>query len=155
TELDQLRQRVLASYHLGPLNHEETRRYVEHRLRTVGWTDDPRFADDVFPAIFAHTDGIPRRINTLCSRLLLFGFLEERHQTAGRDVEEVARDLDRELMQVVGKPAPQTAPAAANGTPAAANTAVAAPRSNGAVVVDEELTRRVGVLEAYVRSHDR
>jgi general secretion pathway protein A len=158
TELDQLRQRVLASYHLGPLNAEETRRYVEHRLRTVGWTDDPRLEAEVFPAIYAHTDGIPRRINTLCSRLFLFGFLEERHVLNGPDVEEVARDLDRELMQVVAKPVPATmsavaphaaAPAAAvtNGARAAAPAPVA--------VTDEELQRRVGVLEAYVRSHDR
>ncbi len=41
-ELDQLRQRVIASYHLGPLNEAETRHYIEHRLRTVGWHADPQ-----------------------------------------------------------------------------------------------------------------
>lgn len=80
-DLEQLRQRVLASYHLGPLSADETRGYMEHRLRMVGWTDDPVWKDDAFLAIHRHTGGIPRRINTLCSRVLLFGALEEIHPT--------------------------------------------------------------------------
>ena len=83
--LDQLRQRVLTSYHLGPLSREETRAYVEHRLNAVGWNDDPHWDDDAFTAVFSHTNGIPRRINRLCSRVLLYGVLEETHHiTAAR-----------------------------------------------------------------------
>ncbi len=67
--LEQLRQRVLASYHLGPLTEAETRSYIEHRLRTVGWTDDPKWEAGAFALIFRHTQGIPRRINTLCTRV--------------------------------------------------------------------------------------
>src|SRR5260370_41209300 len=67
-ELDQLRQRVIASYHLGPLNEAETSRYIEHRLRTVGWSGDPQLGDGVFTAIHPHCGGAPRRLNTLCSR---------------------------------------------------------------------------------------
>jgi general secretion pathway protein A len=143
-ELDQLRQRVLASYHLGPLSPDETRAYVEHRLRTVGWRDDPRLEPDVFTVIFEHTGGIPRRINTLCSRLLLFGFLEERHSLAGEHAQDVAKDLERELMQVMPKSAPATdaAPKHLNGGGG----------SNGA---GGRLPRRLDVLEAYVRSHDK
>src|SRR6202012_6292711 len=73
---EQLRQRVLASYHLGPLSEDETRRYVEHRLRTVSWRDDPVWDGAAFRSLHRHTQGIPRRINTLCSRVLLFGSLE-------------------------------------------------------------------------------
>ena len=39
--MQQLRQRVIASYHLGPLDKAETQGYIEHRLRHVGWKDDP------------------------------------------------------------------------------------------------------------------
>ena len=143
-ELDQLRQRVLASYHLGPLSPDETRAYVEHRLRTVGWRDDPRLEPDVFTAIFEHTGGIPRRINTLCSRLLLFGFLEERHSLAAEHAHDVARDLERELMQVMPKSVPEhdAAPKHLNG-------------SGGSNGVGVEVARRLDVLEAYVRSHDK
>jgi general secretion pathway protein A len=95
--LEQLRQRVLASYHLGPLSPEDTRDYVKHRLTTAGWTGDPSFDDPAFAAIHRHSDGIPRKINTLCSRVLLCGFLEERHEIGAGIVDAVAEELRRDL----------------------------------------------------------
>src|SRR4029079_17804941 len=70
--LDQLRQRITAAYHLGPLTEGDTRAYIEHRLVCAGWKRDPKFSDECFAAIFRHTGGVPRRINSLCSRILLF-----------------------------------------------------------------------------------
>src|SRR6266849_3581341 len=67
-ELDQLRQRVIASYHLGPLNEAETRRYVEHRLHTVGWTNDPLLGEGVLSAIHRHSGGAPRSNRALPRR---------------------------------------------------------------------------------------
>src|SRR6201994_878464 len=55
--LEQLRQRVTAGYHLGPLSEGETRAYVEHRLRRADWKGDPQFADDCFSLIYRHTGG--------------------------------------------------------------------------------------------------
>jgi general secretion pathway protein A len=98
--LDQLRQRVTAAYHLGPLTRDDTRSYIEHRLRCVGWQDDPHFEDPSFDIIYRETGGIPRRINNLCSRLLLFGFLEESHAISGSDAERVAADLRAELSMI-------------------------------------------------------
>jgi general secretion pathway protein A len=152
-ELDQLRQRVIASYHLGPIDQAETRRYIEHRLRTVGWNDNPRFSDAVFAAIYRHTGGVPRKINTLCSRLLLFAFLEERQQLGEGDVDEVARDLAEELNRVL----PQQGNGAA-AHPAANGAANGATANGGAVngaVVSAEILERLSVLESYVRSHDK
>src|SRR6476469_4579175 len=63
--MQQLRQRVIASYHLGPMDAEETKLYLEHRLTTVGWKGDPAFSDGAHDAIFAYTGGIPRKVNTL------------------------------------------------------------------------------------------
>src|SRR5262249_48780960 len=98
--LDQLRQRITAAYHLGPLNEPDTRGYIEHRLRCAGWKGDPEIADDCFPAIFRYTGGVPRRINSLCSRLLLLGFIEESHALTRLDTEQVASELDAELSAV-------------------------------------------------------
>lgn len=95
-DMQQLRQRVTASYHLGPMDLDETRAYIEHRLKTVGWAGDPAFGDDTFGAVHHFTGGIPRRINTLCDRLLLLGFLEERHALDASSVQEVAEDLQSE-----------------------------------------------------------
>jgi len=96
-EMQQLRQRVIASYHLGPLDAEETRAYIEHRLHHVGWKSDPEFATSAFSAIYAHSGGIPRRINTLCDRLLLSAFLNERHQLGEAEVREVVEELKEEF----------------------------------------------------------
>lgn len=99
--LDQLRQRITAAYHLGPLNDADTRAYVEHRLQCAGWKGDPQFTDECFAPIYRHTGGVPRRINSLCSRLLLFGFLEGSHSLSAADTEQVAAELRAELSTVV------------------------------------------------------
>lgn len=96
-QMEQLRQRVIASCHLGPMDAVETRAYVEHRLKHVGWNGEPGFADDAFTAIHALTGGVPRRINMLCSRLLLSVFLDnETHVDVAR-VHRVAEDIRAEL----------------------------------------------------------
>jgi general secretion pathway protein A len=110
-ELEQLRQRVTAAYHLGPLDRAETRAYIEHRLRRADWKDDPHLTDDCFSAIYDHSGGVPRRINTLCSRLLLYGLLEGLHTFSGSAAEKVAGDLERELA-LVTVPGDTTSPAA-------------------------------------------
>ncbi|MDP2903127.1 MAG: XrtA-associated ATPase [Methylovulum sp.] len=76
-EMEQLRQRIVATYQLKPLNEEETKNYILYRLEKAGWRQTPQFVGDVFKGICNYTQGIPRRINTLCDRVLLFGYLEE------------------------------------------------------------------------------
>src|SRR5262245_28816514 len=95
--MQQLRQRIIASYHLGPMEASETRAYVEHRMRTVGWQADPEFSDDCFEPIHAYTTGIPRKINTLCDRVLLFCYLEDRHKIDAETVQSVINDLKGEM----------------------------------------------------------
>jgi putative secretion ATPase (PEP-CTERM system associated) len=95
--MTQLRQRVIASYHLGPLDAEDTRGYIQHRLHTVGWIDDPSFADEAFKEIFTFSGGIPRKINTLCDRLMLMGYIEEKHAFGLPEVKEVIADIQREM----------------------------------------------------------
>ena len=95
--MSQLRQRVIASYHLGPMDAAETQAYIEHRLTTVGWNGDPSFTAGAYAAIFGYTGGIPRKTNTLCDRLLLMGYLEEMHGFTEADVNTVIRDIDEEF----------------------------------------------------------
>jgi general secretion pathway protein A len=137
--LEQLRQRVTAAYHLGPLNEAETRAYIEHRLRRAEWKDDPHFTEAAFPVIYQRTEGVPRRINTLCSRLLLHGFLEQLHTLTASAVEKVANDL-REEIAVVSTP---QAPAEARSEPTNA--------SHGLSLVIERLAH----LEKSVEKHER
>ncbi|MDP1898647.1 MAG: ATPase, partial [Sulfurimicrobium sp.] len=75
----------------------ETRSYIEHRLHTVGWHGDPSVSDEAFSAIYDYSGGIPRKINTLCDRLFLMGYLEEIHDFRGSEVKDVIGDIQQEF----------------------------------------------------------
>jgi len=105
-EMEQLMQRVIAACHLGPMDAAETAAYIIHRLRTVGWTGDPSIDDAAYAAIYKQTGGIPRRINVLCNRLLLLGYMDEKHAITGSDVALVIEDMQQEFAPI-GQPQPQ------------------------------------------------
>jgi putative secretion ATPase (PEP-CTERM system associated) len=128
-QLEQLRQRVIASHHLAPMEREETRAYIEHRLAHVGWKNDPSFTNEAFDRIYDHTGGVPRKINTLCTRILLFAALEERHAIDADTVGEVIKDLMQEGAQ--GLPSGTAAAAAPlGGMSAGTNGSGSAPRQD-------------------------
>jgi len=110
---EQLRQRVIATCHLNPLSAAETKTYIEHRLGRVAWQNDPSISDDAHASIFAFTQGVPRRVNNLCDRLLLFAFLEERHQIDGETVKTVASEIGGELITGESDAKPKSEPAVA------------------------------------------
>ena len=91
--MQQLRQRVTATCHIGPLDVEETKGYIEHRLKCAGGTGRPGFGPGAFDAIFKATGGIPRRINSVCDRLLLLGFLGNKETLVLEDVDEVVNEM--------------------------------------------------------------
>jgi hypothetical protein len=95
--MEQVRQRIIASYHLDPLSLDETEKYILHRLQLVGWKQDPTFADGVFKMIYDFTGGVPRRINAMCDRLMLFGCLEEMHELDKDGVLSVMHELEQEV----------------------------------------------------------
>jgi len=94
--MQQLRQRVTATCHLGPMDLEETQGYIEHRLHCVGANGRPSFDSAAYQGIFKASGGIPRRINQVCDRLLLLGFLGEKDAFSGADVDEVVNELHEE-----------------------------------------------------------
>jgi type II secretory pathway predicted ATPase ExeA len=96
-DMEQLRQRVIASYHLGPLDPAETEAYIRHRLQVAGWQGDPSFGQDAFAAIHEHAGGIPRRINVLCDRLMFLGCLDQKHAFTAADVAVVTDEMRQEF----------------------------------------------------------
>ena len=96
--MEQLRQRVIASYHLETLSEAETREYILHRLSVVGWREDPVFTEEAIASIFRETSGLPRRINALCNRLMLYCALEKRHDITAAVVETVLAELREERL---------------------------------------------------------
>ena len=95
--MEQLRQRVTASCHLTPLDCEDTRKYIEHRLHHVGWSGNPEFSAAAYEKIHAWTAGVPRRINRLCNRLMLGAYLQERTGITESMVVETASELRSEI----------------------------------------------------------
>jgi general secretion pathway protein A len=75
-ELEQLAQRVIARYHLGPLTEVETGEYVAHRLAVAGSLAASPIPRALTPLIYRLTQGVPRRINLLCDRALLGAYAE-------------------------------------------------------------------------------
>ena len=102
-EMEQFRQRVAATCHIGPLDAEETAAYIEHRLKCAGSSGKPHFEPEALAAVHKVSHGIPRRINAICDRLLLLGFLCERSDLSAADVEEVVQEFANESM-VPNKP---------------------------------------------------
>jgi putative secretion ATPase (PEP-CTERM system associated) len=95
-EMEQFRQRVAATCHIGPLDADETRGYIEHRLKCAGARGKPSFDAGAFDAIHKASGGIPRRINAIADRLLLAGFLAGQTHLSVDAVAEVVREFAEE-----------------------------------------------------------
>jgi putative secretion ATPase (PEP-CTERM system associated) len=104
-EMEQFRQRVAATCHIGPLDKEETRLYMEHRIKCAGGTGKPTFEPALFDEMHKASGGIPRRINGLADRVLLAGFLAERTHLTLADLNEVVREVNSENEVPQRKPA--------------------------------------------------
>jgi putative secretion ATPase (PEP-CTERM system associated) len=159
--LEQLRQRVIAAYHLRPLTEMETKDYITHRLTTVDWQHDPTIDDDVFPGIYAFTRGVPRRVNTLMDRLLLNCFLEERHDidpdllaNVVTEIELERGDADEDDSAAENDLADRTTRKMSSS--GATGVAPAAPMASGADTVEfGKLEQRLGAMQRAVDSISR
>jgi general secretion pathway protein A len=104
-ELEQLRQRVIATHHLSAMEPGETGPYIEHRLSRVGWTGaNPAFDQRVYSELAGATGGVPRRINQVVNRLLLLGSVEQRSRIDATMLKAVLAELGQD-QPVAAKPA--------------------------------------------------
>lgn len=97
-DMEQLKQRIVSSFHLDPLDVDETKNYILFRLQTAGWKGTPEFTNGVFEIIHEFTAGIPRRINSLCDRVLLFGYLEELSVLDEPAINKVISEVREEML---------------------------------------------------------
>ncbi|MEI6893681.1 MAG: XrtA/PEP-CTERM system-associated ATPase [Colwellia sp.] len=96
-DMEQFRQRIIASAHLKPLNVEEVKDYINHRLAQANFNRNALFSDGAFQLIFKKTLGVPRKINIFVDRLLLFGFLEDLTHIDCKTIDKVAKEMSTEL----------------------------------------------------------
>ncbi len=95
--MEQFRQRIIASAHLKPLSVDEVESYILHRLHQAGCQQENLFVSGSFELIYQKTLGVPRKINIFVDRILLFGFLEELTQITIEAINEVAKEMEVEL----------------------------------------------------------
>lgn len=92
-KLEQLAQRVIARYHLGPLSRAETEQYVAHRLAVAGLRGPLPFDRRALARVHALTQGVPRRINVLCDRALLGAYSRGERQVRAATLRQAAREV--------------------------------------------------------------
>ncbi len=106
--MEQFRQRIIASCHIAPLDLDETKEYVNHRLLKAGCAVENLISDDAFELIYQFTNGVPRKINTLMDRVLLYGFLEGVKTIEGNIAADVISEVKSETFEPKNIPAPKS-----------------------------------------------
>lgn len=100
TELRQLSQRITVSYHLTPMDVEDSKAYIEHRVEVAGDWRAALFTPQAFRQVYRFSGGVPRLINIICDRALLFGYLAESREISGRMVKDAIAEIRRENRSV-------------------------------------------------------
>ncbi len=139
--LEQLRQRVIATHHLEPMQADEIEPYIVHRLSLAGWTGNPQFTPEAFSEMYRHSEGVPRRLNALASRVMLFGAVEQLAVIDGADVAAVITDMDGDTpAETLRKPAfvPH----------------IASAQMPVQAAVDESLAARIALLESRLEEQE-
>jgi general secretion pathway protein A len=133
-ELEQLRQRITVSYHLSPLDADETAKYINHRLRRAAIGVPLEFPREVTDVIHARSRGVPRIINVICDAALVFGYAEERHQVDQPLMREVLTELEATgVLPLASAPAPVEASASVPPSPAVRLVQPTAPPPAGTI----------------------
>lgn len=99
----QLRQRITASYHMSPLSEIDTKEYILYRLTHCNWSQNPEFDDKIFYYIYRFSNGIPRIINLICSRLFLHGWLTNKSVLDIKDLHIIIHELVQEQLLPINR----------------------------------------------------
>jgi general secretion pathway protein A len=93
-ELRQLKQRVALRSHLLPLNSNETVGYIHSRLRLAGSpAPTALFPPETVAAVFQHSKGLPRLINTICENALIAGYARQMPSVSPEIIDDIAKDF--------------------------------------------------------------
>src|SRR5271170_3706213 len=103
-QLRQLRQRITLRAKTRPLTLEETRGYLNERMRIAGGNGEEIFSPGAIEAVHRCARGIPRVTNLLCEHALISAFVDQRKPITAELVEEVARDFDLHEIDPMAEP---------------------------------------------------
>jgi uncharacterized coiled-coil protein SlyX len=154
-ELEQLRQRVIATHHLEAMDADEVQPYIEHRLQCAGWTGRPQLTADAYDALYNETGGVPRKLNAVMNRCLLMGAVEQTDTIDGALVGAVIVDMNGKPFEydaTMASQAPFAEPVATKTAPVAAMAQPVAAAADTAHY--QALASRIDQLEARMASQD-
>jgi general secretion pathway protein A len=97
--LRQLKQRIAIRARLDPLEQDETRGYIEQRLKIAGLSGESTavFDAQAIAAVHRYSRGVPRLINTICENALINAYARQNRSVTPDIVAEVAKDLRLDL----------------------------------------------------------
>ena len=93
-DLRQLRQRIMVRYHIGPLENDEIKDYINHRLEVACSVKKIEFSNEAIDMISRFSGGTPRLINMICDRSLLAGFVAETNHIDFNIIKRCVEELD-------------------------------------------------------------
>ncbi len=147
-EMEQLRQRVIATHHLDGMNADEVGPYLAHRLSVAGGKGRPSFDDAACAALHGASGGIPRKLNQFAARALLMGAIEDVDTIDASLVERVLADFSAEQKAPVAR----VETSVADGANVVAEGAGPGPRRDDAET--EALVARVARLEGQIEAQE-
>jgi len=95
-ELRQVKQRIMVNFHIEPLDRDEIKGYIKHRI-SVALPENNKnieFTERAFREIYNFSAGTPRLINLTCDRALLMGFLKETNTICETIVQDCIKDIN-------------------------------------------------------------
>src|SRR5579884_1581764 len=102
-KLTQLKQRIAIRSHLEPLDFNETQGYIERRLQLVRTKQEsePNFSAQAIAAVYRHSRGIPRLVNTICENALISAYAKQLPSVTPEIVDEVAKEFRLNVVRPV------------------------------------------------------
>jgi general secretion pathway protein A len=88
------KQKIKVHRRIAPLDREEGRRYIEHRLKVAGRNRSGTFTPDAADRIGEFAQGVPRVINLVCDRALMAGFKRSSSVIDSKIAREAMKELD-------------------------------------------------------------
>ena len=94
-DLRQLKQRIAVRAQLGSLDADEATRYIHQRLQIAGGNscNSPLFSAQTIAAVYRHSRGLPRLINTICENALITAYARQLPNVPPDVIEDVAKEF--------------------------------------------------------------
>lgn len=93
-DMRQLRQRIIFSYELKPLDRLSTTAYIRHRISVAGYRGDPLLSLGAEALVYRASGGIPRLINILCHKALLSAYSKGARRVEKHHIKLAMRDTE-------------------------------------------------------------